>query len=71
MDVRLENKSLALPENLRHIQLEDNATLEQPLEITPSIQGKNMELQFLLFNDTEKEVPYEDLRLWINVTKEA
>lgn len=71
VDVRLENKSLALPENLRHIRLEDNATLEQPLEITPSIEGKNMELQFLLFNDTEKEVPNEDLRLWINVTKEA
>lgn len=71
LDVRLENKSLALPENLRHIQLDDNTTLEEPLEITPSIEGKNMELQFLLFNDTEKEVPYEDLRLWINVTREA
>lgn len=71
LDVRLENESLALPENLRHIQLDDNMTLEKPLEITPSITGKNMELQFLLFNDTEKEVPYEDLRLWINVTKEA
>ncbi len=71
LDVRLENKSLALPENLRHIQLDDNTTLEEPLEIKPSIEGKNMELQFLLFNDTEKEVPYEDLRLWINVTKGA
>ncbi|MDQ1276358.1 MAG: hypothetical protein QG610_1934 [Euryarchaeota archaeon] len=71
VDVRLENKSLALPENQRHIQLEDNTTLEEPLEITPSIEGENMELQFLLFNDTEKEVPYEDLRLWINVTEEA
>jgi uncharacterized membrane protein len=70
MDVRLENKSLALPENLRHIQLEDNTTLEEPLEITPSTTGKNMELQFLLFNDYDKETP-EDLRLWINVTKEA
>ncbi|WP_410508101.1 DUF1616 domain-containing protein [Methanosarcina hadiensis] len=71
LDVRLKNKSLALPENLRHIRLEDNMTLEEPLEITPPIEGKNMELQFLLFNDTEKEVPYEDLRLWINVTGEA
>lgn len=71
MDVRLENKSLALPEKLRHIQLDDNTTLEEPLEITPSIKGKNLELQFLLFNDTNKETPYEDLRLWINVTEEA
>lgn len=71
LDVRLENKSLALPENLRHIRLEDNTTLKEPLEITPSIKGRNMELQFLLFNDTESEIPYEDLRLWINVTEEA
>jgi uncharacterized membrane protein len=71
MDVRLENKSLALPEKLRHIQLDDNTTLEEPLEITPSFEGKNMELQFLLFNDTEKEVPYNELHLWINVNKEA
>ncbi len=71
MDVRLENRSLALPENLKNIQLEDNTTLEEPLEITPSFEGENMELQFLLFNDTEKDVPYRDLRLWINVTEEA
>lgn len=71
MDVRLENKSLPLPENLQYIRLEDNTTLEEPLEITPSFEGKNMELQFLLFNETEKEVPYRDLRLWINVTEEA
>jgi uncharacterized membrane protein len=71
MDVRLENKSLPLPENLKQIQLEDNTTLEEPLEITPSFEGKNMELQFLLFNETEKDVPYRDLRLWINVTEEA
>lgn len=71
LDVRLENKSLALPENLKHIQLEDNKTLEEPLEITPSIRGKDLELQFLLFNETEKEIPYEDLRLWIDVIGEA
>jgi len=71
MDVRLENKSLPLPENLKHIQLEDNMTLERPLEITPTAEGNNMELQFLLFNETEKDVPYMDLRLWINVTEEA
>ncbi|KKH49594.1 hypothetical protein EO95_14950 [Methanosarcina sp. 1.H.T.1A.1] len=71
MDVRLENRSLPLPENLRNIKLDDNITLEEPLEITPSFEGENMELEFLLFNETEKDVPYRDLRLWINVTKEA
>lgn len=71
MDVRLENKSLPLPENLTNIRLEDNTTLEEPLKITPSVEGRNMELQFLLFNETDKDVPYRDLRLWINVTEEA
>ena len=71
MDVRLENKSLQLPENLRNIKLDDNTTLEEPLEITPSFEGENLELEFLLFNETEEDVPYRDLRLWINVTEEA
>jgi uncharacterized membrane protein len=70
LDVRLENESLPLPENLKNIQLEDNTTMEEPLEITPSVEGENMELQFLLFNETEKDIPYRDLRLWINVTEE-
>jgi uncharacterized membrane protein len=71
MDVRLENRSLPLPENLKNIKLDDNTTLEEPLEITPSFEGENMELEFLLFNETEKDIPYRDLRLWINVTEEA
>ena len=69
MEVRLENKSLPLPKNLQNIRLVHNTTLEEPLVITPSVKGNNMKLEFLLFNETEKEVPYRDLRLWINVTK--
>jgi uncharacterized membrane protein len=69
MEVRLENKSLPLPENLQNIKLPHNTIFEEPLEIRPSIEGKNMKLEFLLFNETEKKVPYKDLRLWINVTK--
>jgi uncharacterized membrane protein len=30
-----------------------------------------MKLEFLLFNETEKNVPYKDLRLWINVGEEV
>jgi len=71
MEVRLENKSVPLPENLQHIRLAHNTTLEEPLEITPSIEGENMKLEFLLFNETEKNVPYKDLRLWINVGEEV
>ncbi len=71
MEVRLENKTLPLPENLQNIKLDHNTTLEEPVEITPSIEGKNMKLEFLLFNETEKNIPYRDLRLWINVTEEV
>jgi uncharacterized membrane protein len=34
---------------------------------TPPAEGKNIKLQFLLFNETEVSVPYRDLHLWINV----
>ncbi len=71
MEVRLENKLLPLPENLQHIRLAHNTTLEEPLEITPSVEGENMKLEFLLFNETEKNVPYKDLCLWINVGEEV
>ena len=67
MEVRLENQSLPLPANLQNIRLAHNTTLEVPLVITPSIEGNNMKLEFLLFNETEKKTPYQDLRLWINV----
>jgi uncharacterized membrane protein len=68
MEVRLENQSLPLPANLQDIRLAHNTTLEEPLVITPSIEGNNMKLEFLLFNETEKKTPYRDLRLWVNVT---
>ncbi len=71
MEVKLENKSLPIPENLQHITLADNTTLEEPIKITPPIEGQNMKLEFLLFNETEKNVPYKNLRLWINVGQEV
>lgn len=71
MDVRLENRSLDLPENMKYINLAHNETWEDTLEITPPFEGTDMKLDFLLFNDTEKEVPYRELRLWINVSEKA
>jgi uncharacterized membrane protein len=66
MEVKLGNKSLFLPENVAHISLAHNETWKEPVTIMPPFEGKNMKLQFLLFNDTEKTVPYRDLHLWIN-----
>lgn len=71
MEVRLENNSLPLPENQRSISLEHNMSWEEPITFTPPFEGKNMKLEFLLFNETEKTVPYRNLHLWINVTEEA
>ena len=71
MEMQLENTSMDLPENLIHISLGHDAAWEEPVTITPPFEGKNMKLEFLLFNETEKSVPYRDLHLWINVTEEA
>lgn len=71
MEIRLENRSLPLPEDQKYISLDHNVTWEEPVTITPPVEGKNMKLEFLLFNETEKSVPYRNVHLWINVTKES
>lgn len=71
MEVRLENRSLPLPESQKHVSLEHNMSWEEPITFTPPLEGRNMKLEFLLFNETEKTVPYRNLHLWINVTEEA
>jgi uncharacterized membrane protein len=67
IDIRLENKSLPLSENQKQINLEHNMSWEEPVTFTPPFEGKNMKLEFILFNETEKTTPYRDLHLWINV----
>lgn len=71
MEIRLENRSLPLPENQKHISLDHNVSWEEPVIFTPPVEGKNMKLEFLLFNETEKSVPYRNVYLWVNVTKEG
>lgn len=71
MEIKLENKSLPLPKNQKQISLEHNESWESAVTFTPPFEGNNMKLEFLIFNETEKTVPYRDLHLWINVTKEA
>jgi uncharacterized membrane protein len=71
MEMKIGNRSLSLPENEKHISLPQNMSWEEPVTFIPPVEGKNMKLEFLLFNDTEKTVPYRNLHLWINVTKET
>lgn len=71
MDVKLGNRSLPLPENQKHISLANNMSWEEPVTFTPLIEGNDTKLEFLLFNETGKTIPYRNLHLWINVTKES
>ena len=71
MEIKLENSSLNIPEDQKYIRLDHNESWEEPVTFTPSVEGKNMKLEFLLFNETEKNVPYRNTYLWINVTKET
>jgi uncharacterized membrane protein len=71
MDVKLGNRSLPLPENQKHISLANNMSWEEPVTFTPLLEGNDTKLEFLLFNETEKTIPYRNLHLWINVTKES
>ncbi len=69
MKVRLENKSLPLPESQRQVSLAHNETWEEPVTVAPSLEGSNLKLEFLLYNESEKNIPYRDLHLWINVSQ--
>lgn len=65
--LKLENKSIPLSKNQSFVNLAHNETWEQSLTFIPPFEGKNMKLEFLLFNETDKSTPYRDLHLWINV----
>lgn len=67
LEVRLENRSIPLPGDMQQIALAHNETWEKPLTLTPSLEGEDMKLEFLLFNETDKTTPYRDLHLWIDV----
>lgn len=76
MDVRLENKSLPLPSDQKNIHLGNNETWQKAITITPSIEGINLRLDFLLYNEDKKEVldgnislSYRNLNLLINVSQ--
>lgn len=76
LEVKLEGTSLPLPPDQQYISLEDNETWEKAVTITPPFEGKNMMLGFSLYNEDEKGVveedvrlPYRDLNLRINVSE--
>ena len=56
MKVRLENKSLPLPESQRQVSLAHNETWEEPVTVA-SLEGSNLKLEFLLYNESEKNIP--------------
>jgi uncharacterized membrane protein len=71
MEVKLGNNSLPLPENQKYINLADNMSWEKPITFTPLFEGNNTKVEFLLYNESERTVPYRNLHIGINVTKET
>ncbi|MGB9927132.1 MAG: DUF1616 domain-containing protein [Methanosarcina sp.] len=69
VQIKLDNKSLPVPENQKQIRLGHNETWQEAIKLTPPFEGEDMKLEFQLFNDTDLNNPYRDLHLWIDVNK--
>lgn len=69
LELRLDNRSLPLSSENRHIYLEDEGTWENGVSFTPQSEGENMKLQFLLYRNEDLSVPYRELHMWVNVTE--
>lgn len=52
-----------------HLVLEDNQTWEKTAMIKPDRTGDGMRLHFSLYADGNMAEPYQECRLWINVTE--
>jgi uncharacterized membrane protein len=63
--LELDNESL-LREPIK-ITLAHNETWEEKVEFVPDKIGKGMKLQFLLFNENNRIVPYREVHLYIDV----
>lgn len=70
MNIRLNNESLSIPSDAQSFTLEHNATWERPVVFTPNSIGNGMKLEFLLYKNGNLTVPYRDLHLWVNVTRD-
>ena len=69
LELQLDNRSIEMPETLRHISLAHNQTWEKPLSFIPADTGTEMKLQYLLYRQDNITEPYRDLHLWINVSQ--
>jgi uncharacterized membrane protein len=69
LELQLNNKSIEMPEDLRHISLAHNQTWEKPLSFIPTDTGTEMKLQYLLYRQENMTEAYRDLHLWINISE--
>jgi uncharacterized membrane protein len=69
LKLKLNDKSIEMPESLQHISLAHNQSWEKPLSFIPSDTGTDMKLQYLLYRQDNTTEAYRDLHLWINVSK--
>lgn len=61
--VNLENSSLYADS----ITLSHNRSYEDEIAFTPTIQGDNLKLEFLLYKNHNMTSPYRSLHLWVDV----
>lgn len=66
--VRLEDNATASQLITEHLVLADNETWEKTAEIRPDRTGTRMKLDFSLYSDGDMDEPYQQCRLWVNVT---
>lgn len=66
--VQLKDNNTTTLLSTEHVVLGDNQTWEKTAQIKPDRMGSRMKLDFLLFADGNMAVPYQECRLWINVT---
>ncbi|WP_424357785.1 DUF1616 domain-containing protein [Methanocella sp. MCL-LM] len=66
--IQLKDNNTTTVLSTEHVVLGDNQTLEKTAQIKPDRLGTRMKLDFLLYADGNMATPYQECRLWINVT---
>ena len=68
IQVQLKDNNTTTLLSTEHVVLGDNQTWEKTAQIKPDRLGTRMKLDFILYVDGNMAAPYQECRLWINVT---
>lgn len=65
--ISIKNETLSNVIYSNNISLEKGDKWEETIYLKPDIAGKNLKIEFMLYDKNDKTVPYRSLHLWINV----